>query len=152
MLQHYTADVGWLPDMQPNPLRLPMPLSILVDTSSFITSSIGITPPSNRGGIPYLDFVDLPNPDAAALQREAELTEMLQEVQLITALRSEVEMLADVLPHPVLPSLPQTDIDTPLPMIIPPVLSELYHLYRPLLEGQNDIFPTVFAGNRQLTP
>jgi hypothetical protein len=77
---------------------------------------------------------------------------MLQEVQLIPALLPEVEMLADVLPQPGLPSLPPTAIDTPQPVIIPPVLNELYHLYRPLLEDQDELFPTVIGGNRQLTP
>lgn len=152
MLQHYTAEVGWLPHVQPNPLRLPGPLALLTDISSLITTPMGIMRPSNRGEMPYLDFVDLPNPDAAALQREAELAEMLQEVQLIPALLPEVEMLADVLPQPGLPSLPPTAIDTPQPVIIPPVLNELYHLYRPLLEDQDELFPTVIGGNRQLTP
>jgi YD repeat-containing protein len=145
MIDHYTNNLGWLPDTTPHPLALSEPLSIIADAQTLITDA---QPFSHVNfGVPAL-----PNPIAMTLQTEAGLPEMLQEVQMITGLLPEVQALFSLQPSILPPDNPEVDITIPQARIIPPALNELYNLYRSPLWQENIPFPEVSAGNPQLTP
>jgi hypothetical protein len=145
MLDHYSMNLGWLPDHTPNPLSLPEPLSIIHDAQALITDA---QPTGNVNfGVPTL-----PDPITGTIQTEEDLPAMLQEVQMITGLLPEVETLFSLQPSVTLPSNPAADITLPQARIVPQALNDLYNLYRSPLSQENIPFPEVSVGNPQLTP
>ncbi|NWF68768.1 MAG: hypothetical protein HXY40_06770 [Chloroflexi bacterium] len=134
---HYTPDMGWVPTPETDPLAPPDPLRVLQQASAWINQPLAA--PIQRNAFTFT----LPTPQNPAqntLPPELALNDLLPEVQIMTALQSEIAALTNPLPQVAVPQPLHIDPPIPVPQLMPPALIELAALYRPPLSADRALF------------